>query len=184
MPPPPPGRLDWQPALTRPDLLADPVQTALAGDDTGWSDSCHVAPIDPELADTAAFCAAYGVGLDASANCVVVTGRRGETSTTAACVVLATDRADVNQLVRRHLGLRKLSFARMADAVGRSGMEYGGITAIGLPADWPILLDDAVAAQEWVVLGSGVRGSKLALPGHAAAALPGVEVLRLRQAAD
>lgn len=184
MPAPTLGRLDWQPVLTRPDLLADPVRTALRRADTAWSDQCFVAPIDAELADTDAFCTTYAVPLDASANCVVVTGRRGESSTTAACLVLATDRADVNQVVRRHLGLRKLSFAPMSEAVTRTGMAYGGITPLGLPVDWPVLVDEAVAAQQWIVVGSGVRGSKLALPGRLAAELPGAEVLRLRRTAD
>ena len=87
-----------------------------------------VAPIDPMHADTAAFCAAYDVALEASANCVVVAGRRGDVTTYAAVMVLATHRADVNGVVRRHLGARKISFAPMADAVGLSGMEFGGIT--------------------------------------------------------
>ena len=92
---------------------------------------CLVAAIDPDLADTAAFCAAYAVPLEVSANCVVVAGRRGEISTMAACLVLATDRADVNKTVRKHLDVRKISFAAMADAVAQTGMEYGGITPIG-----------------------------------------------------
>ena len=105
-----------------------------------------MAPIDPDLADTAAFCAAYEVPLDASANCVVVAGRRGDVSTMAACMVLATDRADVNKTVRKHLDVRKISFASMDDAVAQTGMEYGGITPIGLPDGWPILVDEATVA--------------------------------------
>ena len=125
---------------------------------------CFVAPIDPDLADTAAFCAAYDVPMDASANCVVVSGRRADTVTTAACMVLATDRADVNKVVRKHLDVRKISFAPMADAVSQTGMEYGGITPVGLPADWPVLVDETVAAGQWMVIGSGIRGSKLVTP--------------------
>ncbi|CAA9311153.1 MAG: Uncharacterized protein PA2301 [uncultured Friedmanniella sp.] len=169
------GTLDWQPARERTDLLAAPVLTALAASDL----DCFVAAIDPALADTAEFCAAYDVPLALSANCVVVAGRRGETTTTAACVVLATDRADVNKTVRRHLDVRKISFAPMADAVQQSGMEYGGITPVGLPADWPVLVDDAVATQSWVVVGSGIRGSKLAVPGAALGALPTAQTLVL-----
>ena len=130
------------------------------------------------LADTAAFCSAYDVPLDVSANCVVVAGRRAETSVTAACLVLATDRADVNKTVRKHLGVRKLSFASMDDAVAQTGMEYGGITPIGLPADWPILVDTAVADREWIVIGSGIRGSKIAIRG-ASIALPAAQILAL-----
>ena len=169
------GTLDWQPAAEHPGLLAPPVATAVAllGLD------CRVAPIDPKLADTAAFCAAYAVPLELSANCVVVAGRRAETTTMAACMVLATDRADVNKTVRLHLGVRKISFAPMADAVAQTGMEYGGITPVGLPAGWPVLVDEAAARPDWVVIGSGIRGSKILLPGPALGTLPSAQVLAL-----
>lgn len=169
------GVLDWVSATERHGLLAPPVITALAERPL----SAYVAAIDPALADTAAFCARYEVPLAASANCVVVAGRRGEQTTMAACVVLASDRADVNKTVRKHLDLRKLSFASTAEAVEQTSMEYGGITPIGLPAGWPILIDEAVSAADWVVVGSGIRGSKIALPGPALAELPGATVLPL-----
>jgi prolyl-tRNA editing enzyme YbaK/EbsC (Cys-tRNA(Pro) deacylase) len=172
------GTLDWRPAAEHPELLAPPVAAAIA--DAALD--CRVAPIDPDLADTAAFCAAYEVPLDASANCVVVAGRRGDVSTMAACMVLATDRADVNKTVRKHLDVRKISFASMADAVSQTGMEYGGITPIGLPDGWPILVDEATVQPAWVVIGSGIRGSKILLPGPALAALPNAQVLALTQA--
>jgi prolyl-tRNA editing enzyme YbaK/EbsC (Cys-tRNA(Pro) deacylase) len=143
-----------------------------------------VSAIDPALADTAAFCEAYQVPLAVSANCVVVAGRRAETSTMAACLVLATDRADINKTVRRQLDLRKISFASMADAVSQTAMEYGGITPIGLPPDWPILVDDHVAALEWIVIGSGIRGSKIAIRGADVAGLPGAHVISLRSGAS
>lgn len=171
------GSLTAVPALDRPDLLAPPVAAALKALDPADAARVGVAEIDPTLADTAEFCAAYGSPLDGSANCVVVAGRRGETTRYAACLVLATTRADVNGLVRKRLDARKASFAPMDDAVARTGMEYGGITPIGLPDDWPVLVDAAVAAAPAVVIGSGVRGSKLALPGDLAARLPGVEVV-------
>ena len=169
------GQLETTPALDRPDLLADPVAKALT--ELDLADSVGVAEIDPDLADTAAFCERYGVALGESANCVVVTGRRDGEPRYAACVVLATTRADVNGLVRRQLDVRKASFAPMDDAVAQTGMEYGGITPIGLPADWPVFVDAAVAAAPQVVVGSGVRRSKLMLPGAALASLPGALVL-------
>ena len=173
-----PEELKAEPALSRPDLLAPPVIAAL----TGWTgpvpvEEILVAEIDPAAADTAEFCARYGIGLDESANCVVVAGRRGAETRLAACVVLATTRADVNGLVRRHLDARKASFAPMDTAVAETGMEYGGITPVGLPAAWPLLIDAAVAAHPRVIIGSGVRHSKLWLPGAALAALPGAEVI-------
>lgn len=171
------GSLVAVPALDRPDLLADPVALALKAMDPDDAAHVGVAEIDPALADTAEFCAAYGSPLEGSANCVVVAGRRGEITRYAACLVLASTRADVNGLVRRRLDARKASFAPMDDAVAITGMEYGGITPIGLPAEWPVLVDAAVAAAAAVVVGSGVRHSKLALPGPLAARLPGAEVV-------
>jgi prolyl-tRNA editing enzyme YbaK/EbsC (Cys-tRNA(Pro) deacylase) len=175
------GSLIAEPALNRPDLLAAPVSAALAaaaGSPDGWpADQVGVAEIDPAVADTAAFCERYGVAMTESANCVVVTGRRDSAVKMAACMVLATTRADVNGLVRRELDVRKASFAATETAVQLTGMEYGGITPIGLPADWPVYVDDAVAGEPWVVIGSGVRRSKLILPGSAVASLPGAVVL-------
>ena len=166
-----PGTLAWRPAV--PELVAPPVAAALAT----FADEVLAAPIDPELADTAAFCARYGVLLEDSANCVVIAGRRGETVSYAACVVLATTRADVNGVVRRRLEARKASFAPMAEAVELSGMEFGGITPIGLPASWPVLIDAAVLAREVVVVGSGLRRSKLALAASSLATLASAEIV-------
>ena len=135
----------------------------------------RVAEIDPDLADTAALCAAYDLPLSTSANCVVVTGRRGGEKRHAACVVLATTRADVNGLVRRRLDARKASFASTEFATTATGMEHGGITPVGLPPEWLLLIDAAVLDTPVVIVGSGVRRSKLILPGQALAALPGAE---------
>ena len=170
------GELKTVPALDRPDLLAPAVAGALAGLD-GQADQVGVAEIDPDLADTAAFCQRYGVGLAESANCVLISGRRGGETRFAACMVLATTRADVNGVVRRQLDVRKASFAPRDVAVAETGMEYGGITPIGLPAGWPVLVDAAVDVTSPVVIGSGVRRSKLVLPGALLGQLPGGAVI-------
>ena len=165
-----PGCLD---ELTRP--VADAVRH--------WSGSVPADRIvyvdtDPRWADTAVFVEHYGRELlEQSANCVVVAGRRGGETTLAACVVLSTTRVDVNGAVRRQLGARKASFAAMDTAVGETGMEYGGITPIGLPAAWPVLVDSRVVELPWVLVGSGRRRGKLLGPGRAFAELPGAVVL-------
>ena len=170
------GDLTTVPALDRLDLLGPPVAAALTspGAPPMW-----VAEIDPAVADTAAFCERYAVPLEVSANCVVVAGRRGADTRLAACMVLATSRADVNGVVRRRLDARKASFAAMDLAVAETGMEYGGITPVGLPAGWPVLVDAAVAATPYVVIGSGLRRSKLVVAGADLAQLPDAEVLDL-----
>lgn len=169
------GTLVAVPALERPDLLAESVVKAVAG----LPDPARVgvAEIDPELADTAAFCAAYSSPLMSSANCVVVSGKRSGEVRFAACLVLATTRADVNGIVKRRLDVRKASFAPMDEAVDLTGMQYGGITPLGLPADWPLLVAPEVVAAPGIVIGSGIRGSKLALPGAVFESLPGAEIV-------
>lgn len=169
------GSLDSVPALDRADLLAPPVAQALRT----WphADRVAVAEIDPGLADTAALTEAYDLPLSASANCVVVAGRRAGEERIAACVVRADTRADVNNLVKRMLDVRKASFLPTERAVAETTMEYGGITPVGLPADWRVLVDASVTDIDVAIIGSGVRRSKLLLAGRDLAALPGVEVV-------
>ena len=166
------GKLTFVPASDAPQLVAEPVKPHL-------QNGLWVSEIDPELADTAAFCEHYDIGLEMSANCVVVEARRAERTWQAACHVIATTRADVNGVVRKHLGARKISFAPMETAVSLTGMEYGGITPVGLPADWPILVDENVIGQDRVIIGSGIRGSKILVPTSVLASLPAAEVMAL-----
>lgn len=167
--------LTYHPALSRPDLLAAPVVAALSA--VPWAGQVRVAEIDPALADTVQFCEAYGVTMDESANCVVVAGKRGGDVRYAACMIMAATRADVNGVVRQHLDVRKASFGPVDVVTSLTGMEYGGITPIGLPESWPVLVDGLVAKAPNVVIGSGIRGSKLWLPGTLLAELPGAEIL-------
>ena len=167
--------LDSLPALQHLDLVAAPVATALAG----WArtDEVAVVEIDPDLADTAALTEAYSLPLEASVNCVLVAGSRGGEERIAACLVAADTRADVNTVVRKLLDVRKASFLPMDRAVAESGMEYGGITPIGLPAAWRVLVDAAVLTVPAAMIGSGVRRSKIILPGSALGDLPGAEIV-------
>jgi prolyl-tRNA editing enzyme YbaK/EbsC (Cys-tRNA(Pro) deacylase) len=164
-------KLELVPAADHPELLAPPVFAALPAGDV------RVAPIDATLADTAAFCEAYDVGFDVSANCVIVAGRRGEVTRYAACMVLATTRLDVNSVVRGLLDARRASFAPMDEAVALTGMEYGGITPIGIPPDWALYVDARIPTLGDVVIGAGIRGAKIVLPGALLATLPGAEVV-------
>ncbi|MDW4906630.1 YbaK/EbsC family protein [Streptomyces sp. ADMS] len=173
---------DFDTATPAPDCLGELVRP-VADAVRHWSASLPADQIlyvdtDPAWADTAVFVEHYGRELlDQSANCVVVAGKRGGETTLAACLVLSTTRVDVNGVVRRQLGARKASFAPMDTAVGESGMEYGGITPIGLPDSWPLLVDSAVADLPWVLVGSGRRRGKLLVPGKAFAGLPGAVVV-------
>lgn len=165
-----PAKLLWRPALSAATLLADAVGSALASWPPGAQ--AEVAEIEPGLADTAEFCEHYGVALAESANCVVVSGKREGEPRWAACVVLATTRVDVNNVARRQLDVRKASFAPMEDAVAATDMAYGGITPIGLPDGWPVFIAPEVADAGPVVIGSGLRSSKIRIPGDALLELP------------
>lgn len=156
------------PAASRPDLVAPPVAAALP-----YVPAALVIEIDPAFSDTEAMCARYGLPLETSANAVLVSGKREGQVRNACCMTLAHRRVDVNNVVKRRLDVRKASFIAMADAVAASGMEYGAITPVGLPADWPVWVDGAVADTEWICIGAGLRGAKLLLPGRALLDLPG-----------
>jgi len=155
------------------DDAAIEAAVRLAADGTGVP--YEVVPCDPSLADTAAFCEAYGYAMEDSANCVVVIGK-AEPPVFAACVVLATTRLDVNSLVRRRLGTRKASFAPADDVVRATGMAIGGVTPLALPAGLPLWVDAAVMERDRIVLGAGSRNAKVLAAPSILAAL-GAEVV-------
>lgn len=173
---------DFDHATPAPECL-DELTAPVAAAVRAWTGSVPAEQIlyvdtDPRWADTAVFVEHYGRDLlERSANCVVVAGKRGGETTLAACLVLSTTRADVNGVVRRRLGARKASFAPMETATGETGMEYGGITPLGLPDGWPVLVDAAVADLPYVLVGSGRRRGKLLVPGKALAELPSAAVV-------
>ena len=131
---------------------------------------------DPELADTAAFCEHYGIALDDSANAIVVVGK-SEPRRHVVCVALATTRLDVNGVVRKRLGARKASFAGADETRALTGMEIGGVTPVGLPDGMEVWIDAAVVARDRVVIGGGVRSSKVLLDPKGLTLLPNVEVV-------
>jgi len=137
--------------------------------------SFDVVPCDPALADTAAFCEAYGYEMGDSANCVVVIGK-ADPPVFAACVVLATTRLDVNGVVRRRLGTRKASFAPAEDVVSATGMAIGGVTPLALPNGLSLWVDARVMERERIVLGAGSRHAKVLAPPAILTAL-GAEVV-------
>ncbi len=175
------GNLAWVPACAHLDLVAPATAAALAAwadADPRVADQVAVVEIDPNLADTDALTSAYDLPLGSSANCVVVAGKRAGEERIAAAVVLATTRADVNSRIKALLDVRKASFLSVDRATAESGMEYGGITPVGLPDAWRILVDARVVGPGALALmGSGVRHSKLLMPGELLAAMPGVEVI-------
>jgi prolyl-tRNA editing enzyme YbaK/EbsC (Cys-tRNA(Pro) deacylase) len=152
--------------------VEDAVRQQLASLDIEY----EIVACDPELADTAAFCAAYGYALEDSANTIIVAGR-SEPTRYAAAVVLATTRLDVNRTVRQRLGVRKASFASADDTRALTGMMIGGVTVFGLPDALPIWVDERVMSRERIVLGGGSRSSKVVAPPAILLALPHVEVV-------
>lgn len=158
--------------MTPVDDELDPVRRHL--DELGIEH--EIVPCDPALADTAAFCEAYGYAPEDSANTIVVVGR-ADPPRYAACVVLATTRLDVNRVVKARLGTRKASFADAEATRALTGVELGGVTALGLPDDLPIWVDARVVERPRIVLGGGSRSCKIVGPPALLTALPNVEVV-------
>ena len=136
----------------------------------------ELVPCDPALADTAAFCAAYGYRLDESANTIIVVGK-AEPPRYAACVALATTRLDVNRAVRRRLGTKKASFAGAEETQEITGMMIGGVTPFGLPGGLPVWVDHRVMAPDRIILGGGSRSVKILCAPEALLRLPDAEVV-------
>jgi prolyl-tRNA editing enzyme YbaK/EbsC (Cys-tRNA(Pro) deacylase) len=158
--------------VTGPELLHPAVREALAV----LAVPFEVMACDPALADTAAFVEAYGIQPERSANTILVASKGAE-PVYAACVLLATTSLDVNTVVRREMGVRKASFARAEPVRELTGMEIGGVTPFGLPADLPVLVDASVMEPDWIVLGGGNRSSKLRLAPSGLRALPSLRVV-------
>ena len=169
------GTLSSVPASLRPDLLAEPTRLTLAvpvfWSRWAWPRSIRRSPIPRRPSISSGWTSTRSP----TASWWVANAK--ETNASAACVVLADSRADINGVVKRLLDVRKASFLTVDRAVGLTGMEYGGITPIGLPAEWPVLIDRRVIETEIVVIGSGVRRSKILIPGSLLGELSQVEII-------
>ncbi len=162
--------------LPLPSMTADtdPGRAALEAALAGRGDH-ELFGCDPALADTAAFCAAYGFAMEDSANTIIVVGKGAE-PVYAACVVLATHRLDVNRAIKTRFG-RKASFASPDETRAITGHAIGGVTVFGLPATLPVWVDAAVLGRDRIVLGGGSRSWKVIAPPSILLTLPGVEVV-------
>lgn len=163
-------------ALSRHDLLAAPTLKSLQQLDAS---NVQVAPINEQDSDTAVFCQKYQMSLEEGANCVVVEARRNQQTWYAVCLALGSDRIDLNSTVRKHLGAKRVSLADHNLAAELTGMQSGGMTPFGMPESWPLLVDSAVANAPSLILGSGIRASKLLTNGATIAALPNAEIIDL-----
>ena len=152
--------------------MADAVLQQL--DDLGLA--YEVVPCDPDLADTAAFCKAYGYAPEDSANAIVVIGKSDPPSYVM-CLVLSSTRLDVNRVVRKRMGVRRASFASAAQTKDLTGMEIGGVTPFGVSGDLPVWVDARVMERPEVIIGGGGRDRKLLVPPATLAGHPDVTVV-------
>ena len=158
--------------MSEPEPVPDPVLAQLER----LGVTFEIVACDPELADTAQFCAAYGYSPEDSANAIVVVGK-ADPRVFALCLVLATDRLDVNGVVRKRLGTRKASFASAEDTVELTGMMIGGVTPFGVPGDLPVWIDARVMQRDRVIVGGGSRARKILCPPAALSSLEAAEVV-------
>lgn len=138
--------------------------------------SYELVHIDPEFADTADFCEKYGYPLETSGNTIIVASKRGEKKY-CGCIVQATGRLDVNHTVKRLMGVSRASFASADETMELTGMMIGGVTAFALPTGLPLYADPNLRSQEYVILGSGSRSSKLKIGPDDLGKIPGVQFI-------
>jgi len=118
----------------------------------------EVIEINPDFADTAAFCKKYGYPLEQSCNTIIVVSKK-EPKKYVACAVLAHTLLDVNKRVRKLMGASRASFAS-SDEISLTGMEVGGDSFL-LPAGIPLYVDERVMSLDWVIFGAGSRSYKI-----------------------
>lgn len=153
-------------------ILHDRVRESLEAHDLHEQE---VLACPPELADTAEFCAHYGITAEEACNAIVVvlktTPRRY-----VACLVRGDTKLDVNRKVSELTGVKRLSFASHEETAELTGMLIGGVTAPGLPADVAIYIDQRVMEQPRVIIGGGNRSSKLRIAPTELLKLPNASV--------
>ena len=132
--------------------------------------------IDSNFADTAAFCDRYGFSMEESANTIIVASKKGSRKY-CACLVLATDRLDVNKKVKSLMQVSRVSFAKENDTRELTGMMVGGVTVIGLPESLPIYVDQRVMKQPRIVIGGGNRSGKIILSPLELTKIPNVDII-------
>ncbi|MGE5042019.1 MAG: YbaK/EbsC family protein [Candidatus Levyibacteriota bacterium] len=164
------GELDFQPALRQPDIIAKPVFEGIKKL-SEYSQEILSAQIDPQYSDSQAFCEHYNVVPEKGANCIILEAKGGK-SQFAACLVPVNSKANINSVIRKFLEAKSVSFSSREDAVGKTGMEFGSITIIGLPSEWPLLIDESLTKLNWMIIGGGLRTSKLLVPGKLLEHLP------------
>lgn len=160
--------LIFEPALTRPELLAPSVAGVIERwRQAPWIDEVRVAEIDPMFARGVDLCEHYGLDLKQAGNCLILKASRAGRSWMAGCLVPPDRRTNLGSIVRKTLNAREISLLPKELAIKETEMEYGSITVIGLPEEWPVLIDASLAHAKALVIGSGVLRSKLRLPGEA-----------------
>jgi prolyl-tRNA editing enzyme YbaK/EbsC (Cys-tRNA(Pro) deacylase) len=152
------------------------IEARVRGALDAWGVTYEVIAIDPDYADTAAFCERYAVPLEHAGNTIVVSSKK-EPRRYAACVVKATTRLDVNHTLRRLMGVSKLSFASAEETMALTGMLIGGVTVFALPPGLPVYVDDKLLGLDWVILGSGSRSSKIKIPPEVFRRLPTAQIV-------
>ncbi|MFF9335085.1 YbaK/EbsC family protein [Streptomyces albogriseolus] len=159
------SQLHWFPLMDRQDLVVRPVRDRLTQIlDPEELVGVAVAEIDTEYAAGDALCEQYGVPWSEAANCLVISATRGSVTRNAACLMAPGSRSDLNGAVRRHLAARRVTMTPRQEVLDATGMEYGSITAVGLPKDWRVLIDAGYEASPALVMGSGLLRSKMRIP--------------------
>ncbi len=139
--------------------------------------SYEVINIDPEFADTIMFCEKYGFPLENSANTIIV-GSKKKPKIFTASVVRATQRIDVNHVIKPLMNVGRVSFAKPDETARLTGMMIGGVTVLALPPELPIYIDPGLIDLDYIILGGGSRSIKIKVSPKILQALPNAMVVK------
>ncbi|MFA5602803.1 MAG: YbaK/EbsC family protein [Bacilli bacterium] len=167
--------LDFKPVIDNKDLVSSSVLEAIL--DLNNKEDILVAEIDQNYAGGLELCERYKVDPKYGANCLIVEAKRSDAKTYAALLVPVGYKYNMSTVVRKQLNARMVSVAPLNFVLENTKMEYGSITPIGIPTDWLIFIDPLVLKQDKIIIGSGLKKSKLMIPSFILLKLPNAIIL-------
>ena len=140
-------------------------------------DEILVAEIDPTCADGNTLCETYNLDHKMSIKCLIVESNDDDKEKVRAAILLPIDYKYSSSTVKKILESRDVTFSPLEEIIEATGMEYGSITPIGLPENYHILIDPLVLDNERIIVGGGLKKSKILMPSQTLLEIPNSKIV-------